>query len=218
MSVPGFLDPKERIIDFVLTGVGKGLLTRGDLVFKYWAPFDDEVDYYPPVDGQRADQTEDQRRQEITETPLVREACSGYSVKNLSDDDQTNVQRPLYTAMLGSGHEAPLPKVSVSPSSASIEFSQRKTSVVYEYRDESGNVINKVGPVETGVERFGASEVLVEASYPVGSVAGEGRSGGFLVTVYASGSDQYYEEVLHNRDSSGDVVYKNDLKLVVREK
>lgn len=41
----GFLDPKERILDIILTEKGRELLSKGELVIKYYAFFDDEVDY-----------------------------------------------------------------------------------------------------------------------------------------------------------------------------
>lgn len=40
-----FLDPKERIMDIILTQEGRRLLSQGNLQVKYYRFFDDEVDY-----------------------------------------------------------------------------------------------------------------------------------------------------------------------------
>lgn len=41
----GFLDSESQIIDMVLTGHGKKLLSHGQLRFVYWAAYDDEIMY-----------------------------------------------------------------------------------------------------------------------------------------------------------------------------
>lgn len=107
----GFLDPSERVIDMVLTDQGKQLLMRGDLHFTFWQAFDDEVDYQPQATHLRADQTLAQRQQELTETPLVREATLGYRGLNFAADDTTNVHRPMYSGPPGVGQTSPLPQL-----------------------------------------------------------------------------------------------------------
>lgn len=44
-----FLDPKERIMDVILTQHGRKLLSQGKLIVKYYRFFDDEIDYVPPT-------------------------------------------------------------------------------------------------------------------------------------------------------------------------
>lgn len=41
----GFLDPKERVLDIILTQQGKKLLSQGKLIIKYYSFTDTEVDY-----------------------------------------------------------------------------------------------------------------------------------------------------------------------------
>ena len=43
----GFLDAKDRIVDFVLTERGRQLYALGELDFTYFAVFDDGIDYDP---------------------------------------------------------------------------------------------------------------------------------------------------------------------------
>lgn len=40
-----FLDPKERVLDVILTQHGRKLLSKGELKIKYYSFSDDEVDY-----------------------------------------------------------------------------------------------------------------------------------------------------------------------------
>lgn len=68
----GLLDNKSRVIDFVLTERGRRLYSAGKLDFKYFAVFDDEVDYNPYTTGSITD-TE---RELIIENGCVSEAVS----------------------------------------------------------------------------------------------------------------------------------------------
>ena len=45
----GLLDKNDRIIDLVLPSEGRRQLSLGELEFKYFSVFDDEVDYDPYV-------------------------------------------------------------------------------------------------------------------------------------------------------------------------
>ena len=45
----GFLDPKERVMDIILTQYGRSKLAQeGSLKVKYYRFFDDEIDYGTP--------------------------------------------------------------------------------------------------------------------------------------------------------------------------
>lgn len=235
----GFLDPKERVIDLVLTSEGKKLLMKGELRFTYWVPFDDEVDYLP-ISGttystSSAGQTYQQRSQELTESPLVREATMGYRGLNLVEEDLTNVHRPMFTAVPGVGLTAPLPQAVIDEGPVTVEISQKKLLKTYIQKDHQGRTIGgQIGPVLNGFQRSNGSEFVLNATYSTGSFTQDSQYEGFLVTVYESSSlvmksvgtgvlqDTYdvsgsggHREVLHNRDSKGNIVYRNDITLNV---
>ena len=236
----GFLDPKERVIDMVLTDTGKQLLMKGELRFVYWIPFDDEVDYssnLEMVSGtyNNLDQTWQERRQELLETPLISEATMGYRGLNLVEEDFTNVHRPMYTAGPGVGHTSPLPQMTVDVDALPVEVSQKKLTKTYVQKDNAGNIIGgQVGPIQVGFQRFNPSEAKLDASYSTGSYTNDSQLEGFLVTMYQSSTlvqkavgnglwaDTYnisgsggYQEILHNRDSNGNIVYRNDISLKI---
>lgn len=209
----GFLDSKERVIDMVLTGVGKSLLLQGDLRFVYWTPFDDEVDYDPFISASGSMNAEDLAvyRQNRVEDPLVREATSGYRSSNAVQEDRTNVNRPMYTIPVNQKY---LPEMKVEGVSGTIDVHvlQQKIQKMYVRKSSDGTtVLDTIGPVDAGVRRSDASAAGIDADYTVGSYPREFDLEGFLVTVYQSGSEGY-AEVLPNRDSSGSIVYNNDLK------
>lgn len=235
----GFLDPKERVIDMVLTETGKQLLMKGELRFVFWVPFDDEVDYNPPitsVDFGHEQQTLDQRKQELIETPLVMEAKMGYRGLNLAAEDLTNVHRPMFTAVPGVGLTTPLPQASVDKASIDITIEQAKLTKTYVQKDAQGNPVGgQVGPMTVGYQRSNGSSVDVNATYSTGAFTSDSQLEGFLVTMYQSSSlvskaigtgvlaDTYilsgsggHQEVLHNRDSKGNIVYHNNLMLTVK--
>lgn len=236
----GFLDPKERVIDMVLTDTGKQLLMKGELRFVYWIPFDDEVDYDSNperVSGtyNNLDQTWQERKQELLETPLIREATMGYRGLNLVEEDLTNVHRPMFTSSPGVGHTSPLPQMMVDVTGVNLEISQKKLTKTYVQKDGKGQFIGgQLGPITVGFQRFGASEGKLEATYSTGSYTHDSQLEGFLVTMYQSSSvarqpvgnglwadvyevngDDGFKEVLHNRDSNGNIVYKNDITLKI---
>jgi hypothetical protein len=235
----GFLDPKERVIDMVLTETGKQLLMKGELRFVYWIPFDDEVDYNPQVitlDAGHEQQTVEERRQELAETPLTMEAKMGYRGFNLAEEDLTNVHRPMFTAVPGVGLSTPLPQAVVDTDAVNIRVEQRKLTKTYVQRDHEGNVIGgQAGPIDVGFQRSNGSTADINASYSTGSFTSDSQLEGFLVTMYQSSSlvskaigtgvlaDTYvlsgsggHREVLHNRDSKGNIVYHNNLTLNVK--
>lgn len=192
----GFLDSKEQIIDMILTGVGRSLLMRGDLRFVYWVPFDDEVDYSAMASGSLS-----------SGDPLVREASAGYQTLNRLEEDRTNVSLPMHT--IPSERDI-LPSMQVDGVSGTVEvkLSQRRVQVSY------ARGADVIGTADGGVQRHSPSESVVEFRHTPGSYPEGYDAEGFLVTVYRSGSDGY-TEVLHNRDSSGSIVYGNDLKLEI---
>jgi hypothetical protein len=202
----GFLDAKERVVDMVLTEVGKGLLLQGLLQFKYWIPYDDEVDYSPPINDMLG-ATPDQRNQQLTESPLVVEAKPGYVALNFNGEDLTNVNRPMYTAP--PGMSSPLPRILLNQSVAGeVDVSQR--------------AVTKPPASGTVVERYGSTEAVLSVDYAPGSFPREHRLEGFLVTLYSSSTIRWddqgnevggLDEVLINFDSSGSICYKNDLKV-----
>jgi hypothetical protein len=235
----GFLDPKERVIDLVLTDTGKQLLMKGELRFVYWVPFDDEVDYNP-ISGTTymttsIGQTYVQRAQELTESPLVREATMGYRGLNLAEEDLTNVHRPMFTAVPGVGLTTPLPQAVIDSDPVTVQISQKKLTKTYVQKDHEGQAIGgQIGPILNGFQRSNGSEVMINATYSTGAFTQDSQYEGFLVTMYESSSlvmkavgtgvlsDTYnlsgtggHREILHNRDSRGNIVYRNDITLNV---
>jgi len=217
--MPGFLDPKERVIDMVLTDTGKSLLLKGDLQFVYWIPFDDEVDYDPFVwNSASLDAGElEARKQQLTETPLIREATMGYKGLNLKAEDTTNVINPMYSAPPGVGQNYPLPQLIPSLTGANVQMKQ--AVVMKYYGDDQVSKAQRVG-----VRRFNPSLEVLEMRYDAASYPAETQTEGFLITMYQSGAIHVdetgtvigsgsYEEVLHNIDSSGSIAFLNDLRL-----
>jgi hypothetical protein len=212
----GFLDSKERVLDMVLTGVGKDLLFKGDLRFVYWIPFDDEVDYDPFITNSGSMTAEElvSFRQMKVEDPLIREATSGYKSLNAAEEDRTNVNRPMYTIPV---NQTILPEMKFEGVSGTINVNvhQQKLQRTYVRKSSDGSsVIESIGPVDAGVNRFNPTEAGVQGDYTVGSYPREWDLEGFLLTVYQSGSEGYME-VLSNRDSSGSIVYNNDMKVEI---
>lgn len=205
----GFLDPKERIVDVVLTGLGKRLLSRGDLHFTYWIPYDDEIDYDPYVSNSGSLLSSDLAAAKIslTEEPLIREAASGYSRgMNMLSKDQTNVQRPLHTIPSG---QTVLPGLKLDglddSGGLSITIDQKNVNV---RNLDSDIAVSKIRSV--GIVRSNSSESEIMASYSQDGYPRDFDLEGILITVHASSSDGY-SEVLSNVDSSGSTIFRNDL-------
>lgn len=214
----GFLDPKERVIDMVLTDVGKSLLLKGELQFVYWIPFDDEVDYNPYVSesGSLSASALQARKDELTESPLVREATMGYRGLNFREEDTTNVNRPMFSAPPGVGQSFALPELSVDPTGTTVEIKQRSVKRYF------GGLLNSDAVQIIGIRRYDPAQVRVQASYSAGSYPADTQTEGFLVTVYQSSTIRVdelgqdvggFQEIIHNFDSSGSIVYLNDLTL-----
>lgn len=235
----GFLDPKERVLDMILTETGKQLLMKGELRFVYWIPFDDEVDYNPNVvnlDLGHAQQTVEERKRELMETPLTTEARMGYRGLNLVAEDLTNVHRPMFTAVPGVGVSTPLPQASVDADTIVISIEQKKLTKTYVQVDKYGNPVGgQVGPMTVGYQRSNGSSVDINATYSTGAFTSDSQLEGFLLTMYQSSSQVNtsvgtgtlsgtytlsgsggHAEVLHNRDSGGNIVYHNNLTLTVK--
>ena len=225
----GFLDAKERVIDMVLTDIGKTLLLKGDLNFVYWIPFDDEVDYDPPSVSLALGQTQEQRRQELTESPLIREATMGYRGLNLVEEDLTNVHRPMFSAPPGVGHTSPIPQMIVDQTgTAEVRVKQKSIEKVYEQRDTEGNLLSDIVIRDVGVQRYDSSEFLINANYVTQSYPRDFPQEGFLVTLYQSSTFGQHEifngsyvlsgsggfqEIVNTRNSDGQIAYRNDLAL-----
>ena len=212
----GFLDSKERVVDLMLTGAGRSLLSKGDLRFVYWTPFDDEVDYDPFIteSGSLSDSELSDLKQTKTEDPLVREACFGYPVNNRASADTTNVNRPVFTVPPGQKN---LPRAILASGSLEISMDQRPQMKLLVQRDHNGKIVEQIGPHPAGVVRSNSSEEVIPVHYSPDSYPSEYPLEGFLVTVYQSSSDGYVE-VLHNRDTNGNLVYNNDLKVEIEKK
>ncbi len=220
----------------VLTDVGKSLFLKGDLHFVYWIPFDDEVDYDPSVGGKVPVGTAmvsaalldpGQRKEyqiQLTESPLVREATIGYRGLSCTEEDTTNVHRPMYSAPPGVGQTYPLLSASVSTGSLEVVVSQQRQSKVYVQHDAAGQaVIQTIGPTDPIFRRRAQNEAVLAAEYLLDkNDLSNTQLEGFLVTVYHSSTIMTdasgnvtggFEEILQNRDSKNDIVYRNDITL-----
>jgi hypothetical protein len=209
----GYLDSKERVLDFVLTGVGKSLLAQGNLRLVYWIPFDDEVDYDPYIanSGTLTEAQLSASKLEKTEEPLTREASFGYRVYDREAKDRVNVNRPMYTLP---PNPKELPQMTVSPTGALVVTIQQTPSAIRDVvRSVRGDLVASPNKEEmTSVDRSGSSTAVIDVTYS-GSFGENYQMDGFLVTVYHSSSEGYVETP-HNRDSEGNIVYRNDLKLI----
>lgn len=208
----GFLDRDTRILDMVLTSYGKRLLSRGELNFCYWTPFDDEVDYNPFIAGSASlsdDQLSSSVYQSIETTPL-REATTGYRNFNASGSDFTNVHRPIFTMAQG---QDILPRASFPDSgSREVQTYQRKVQRVYTDKDEEGKYLNPIQNVDLGVERFRSTFFTLELSYHRDSFPTDFQPDGFHVRVLRSGSSGW-AEVDPRRDMNNDLAYSNDVRV-----
>lgn len=208
----GFLDKQTRIVDMVLTGYGKGLLSRGELNFCYWVPFDDEIDYKPVISTSgsiSATQLSASIDLSIENTP-IREATTGYKYLNSSGSDFTNVHRPMYTMPQG---QSVLPRTTFpNTTSRQLNTKQRKIQRIYHTRDVDGKYLNPLNPVDIGVERFSPSEFSLEISYSNDSFPNDFQPEGFHIVVYKSGSAGL-TEVIPKRDLNNDLAYNNDVKV-----
>lgn len=188
----GFLDAKERILDVVLTGEGKYLLSRGELNFVYWSAFDDEVDYTPFISnsGSLSSQQISASIQTLIEDTVLREATTGYRRFNKSGSDDTNVHRPLYKMPQG---QYTLPTfVAVQNPTGSVSARQQANS--------TGSIISNT------------SNVTYNFMYTKDSFPQEYQYEGVLVRVYRSGSEGLIE-LGQQLDMQNNICFGSELKI-----
>lgn len=176
----GFLDSKERVIDMVLTDVGKSLLLKGDLRFTYWIPFDDEVDYNPEFIGEyqggvfvsaldmSGSDYQDARTRK-TEDPLVREATMGYRGLAYAEVDTTNVYRPMYSAPPGVGQTYPLLEAAAVFNTNSLD---PVTSASLQFPDGVFYQSTWLGPMGNQIAIAYVSGMLLAVSSSVDNISG----------------------------------------------
>lgn len=186
-----------------LTGLGRQLLSEGELRFWYWAAFDNELDYagpWPDAQGTGSfvqiggvkynlatisgDQLEKLNQAYIEETP-VREAVNGTRLFNLSGTETTNVQNPLFT--IPPGQEI-LPRMKVENNGGdTIQMQQQEILDQVIKRDTKGRTISSDGPFSRGVNRFNSNMIVSRLSYVTGSYDARHPLEGFYVRVLVSG-------------------------------
>ena len=207
----GFLDKNNQIIDMVLTGEGRYLLSRGELDFMYWVAFDDEVDYSPYV-GNSSSLDSLQLSASIVasiEDTCPREPTTGYRRYNRLGVDHTSVLHPIFEMPHG---QTVLPRVMpISTHSGSITIDQQKVFDLYEETDEKGNVVQSIQQ-DVGVERTNASSAAYELGFAKDSFPAGHTYEGFLVRVYESGSDGL-NEIGQQNDLKNDVSFGSELKI-----
>lgn len=202
----------------VLTSEGKKLLSEGELRFVYFALFDDEVDYDPYI-SQSGSMNSEQlsgSKEEQTENCLVREATTGYKMANASGSDFTNVHKPLFTMPQGSKVLPRLISTTHPTGSLEIETKVRKHQDMYVKKDPSGGVLEQIGPIDAGYERFEPSHASLQFGFRPGEFFDETHREGILIRVFKSGSDGLVE-ISEKRDSINDISYQNDVKLTIGE-
>jgi len=195
----GLLDPKESVVDLVLTGHGKMLLSQGQLRFVYWAAFDDEVIY--DMSGS------------IVEDPLQREAVSGYQLfGNLIGRDMCNVNRALMTVPPGQGV---IPSAMVSGTRTAISMSQQAVIQEYSQTDQDGNPVDPYSnSTQMGVLRFGSNDIDISMQYGKQDYPASHHLEGFYVTILASGTDGYVEQH-HTLSDDSDIIVGPEVKVSV---
>lgn len=204
----GFLDKQSRVMDVVLTGLGKSLLAQGDLRFIYWKAFDDEVDYSPFISQSgslSSSSLEDAISQQIEATP-IREAVTGYRTVNRIGTDRTNVKNCLYDMPHGQNI---LPRtIIMSSSDSTIEVKQRKLVDAFVARDAQGKVITSIGPFDKGYDRFDSSQEKFSLKFS--DFPGDYRPDGIILNVFESGSDGY-QKIFPKRDINNELVFDADV-------
>lgn len=182
----GFLDPKERVQDIVLTQEGRRQLAAGTLEFRYFSVHDDELDYEPLVYASASFDSDglEQRFRDIIEDTPIMEAAVGKPSLYVRDIDNSVVPRSyLFDARDASGI---VPTLSIAPAVTSSLIQVDQASIIDEVRQ-----------THTGVVRRAEGSFDVKP-YLVGSLSGQG----FAVTLFMSGSDGL-EEITPSYDSLG---------------
>lgn len=200
----GLLDKKERIVDMILTQEGRRQLSLGQLEFRYFCLFDDEVDYdpYVPSTGSLTDTQLRELKTRLIEDAVVFEAFHGVVPAVARDRDNLGLPRSrIFDMPQGSDL---LPRATFTPDvlSGSLEIRQA--------------IVSADGPesLPAGVMRqtptvFGISTDVVDGFV-------DSKDVGVLVRVFVSGSEGL-QEVIPARDYSGDICYGLSLKALTDE-
>jgi len=209
----GFLDKNDRVVDMVLTGYGKSLLSKNGLRFVSWVPMDDEVDYNPFLSNSGSLtvlQLSSSISEQIEYCP-VREATTGYKTLNRTLVDTTNGNDTIFTIAQGQ-KIVPLIRTGSLPVSLLITTDQRKVVDLLDKKDYSGKTVELLGPVDRGFQRLKTSKKDLEVSFVNGSYPQEHKVSGFFVRVFSSGSDGYIE-IDPKLDEKGNVTYNGELQV-----
>jgi hypothetical protein len=213
----GFLDPKTRIMDVVLTGVGRKLLAESKLHFCYWSAFDDEVDYDPFIadSGSLNEQDLVFKRNEIVETTFVREPVSGYTKTNRLGLDETNVHFSLFSKQQ---NKEDLPRALFPELTGSVILvKQRNFLQTPNTVDEGGRIPSTPQSIQVGYERLDAGSTTVSVSLSKDGFSPDFVPEGILVRFFKSGSEGL-EEVSPRRDMANDLSVDRDLKVFTGNK
>lgn len=195
----------------VLTSRGKQLLSRGQLNFCFWTPFDDEIQYDVIVyeSGSLTDEQLSASVDLSIESTPVREATTGYREFNRVGLDNVNVYRPVFTVAQG---QDTIPHTEVSTGSFVVSTKQKKIEKQFITRDDASVFLNPPEPVDMGVQRFLSTQHKLELSYQKDSFPVDFHPEGFRVTILKSGSEGY-TEVPVRRDLNNDLAAGPELKL-----
>jgi hypothetical protein len=213
----GLLDKNTRVVDMILTGEGRRLLSKNKLRFSYFALFDDEVDYDPYIfeSGSLNDDNLSLTRRNQVEESIVSEAVCGYRLNNFDGFDFTNVHYPMFTIPHGKMF---LPRMTASDNhndSGNIEIKQHKVQELSTKLDDFGNVVEQIGPNDLGFERFDSSTFSISAHLKPESIANDlVERSGYLLRVFKE-TDEGFVEIKDKRDRENRVCYMNDLVLIV---
>jgi hypothetical protein len=213
----GFLDKNTRVLDMVLTSHGKYLLSRSELHFCYWIPYDDEIAYDPFIaesGSMSGEQLTSSIYQAIESTP-IREATTGYRSFNSSGSDFTNVHMPMFTTAQG---QKILPRVIFASGSNEITTKQRRIVVTHKDANQQ-DVTNQMpapsNDIDHGVERFDSTQFTLQYSYSNESFSTDFQPDGFFLRIFKSGSSGL-TEVRSKHDTNNDMSYSNDIKIFTR--
>lgn len=197
----GFLDSESQIIDMVLTGHGKKLLSHGQLRFVYWAAYDDEIQYSSPCDQTGTALLSGSQLVAQIESPLQREATIGYRNFNLRGEDFTNVNRALVTVPPG---QAVVPSATFVVANEGLSFQQQP--------------VVQVGPdgseTNMGVIRANSTQIHAYGDYTKDSYPRGHKMDGFYVRILASGTNGYIEQH-HTLDDDSRIVVGAQLRVDV---
>ena len=207
----GFIDKNNRVIDMVLTAHGKRLLSKGQLHFCFWVPFDDDIQY-DAIIHESGSLTEEQLSASIDlaiQTTPLREASSGYREFNNVGLDNVNVYRPVFTVAQG---QVTIPQAEVSTEPFVINTKQKKVEKQFASRDDASIFLNPPSPEDLGVERFLSTQHKLEMSYQRDSFPSDFNPEGFRISVLKSGSNGFVEVPIR-RDLNNDLAAGPELKL-----